>query len=142
VARPSKLTEDRADRIVQAVRLGASQETAAQAAGVAGRTLRRWLAAGQAPRSRGRYRQLAERVAEAEAQREVQALARIAQAERDDWRAAAWYLERVRGYPERHSHEIELNTAAWDLRRLTEDELLLVEELDRKARVVDGNGNG
>lgn len=44
--RPAKLTNDVQDRILDSILLGASQDVAAQAAGVSQRTLRRWLERG------------------------------------------------------------------------------------------------
>ena len=44
--RPAKLTSDVQERILDSILLGASQDVAAQAAGVSQRTLRRWLERG------------------------------------------------------------------------------------------------
>jgi Homeodomain-like domain len=104
VGAPDGLTADAERRIVQAVRAGATREVAAAAAGVSRRTLQRWLARGVADDAPPRFRRFALAVGEAGAQREVEALARIALAGRDDWKADAWYLRFVRGYPERHEH--------------------------------------
>jgi Homeodomain-like domain len=102
VGRPDSLTEDAERRIVQAVRAGATREVAARAAGCSRRRLQRWLARGGGGDAPDHFRRLAEQVDQAGAPREVEALARIAVAGRDDWRAEAWYLRYVAGYPDRH----------------------------------------
>jgi hypothetical protein len=101
---PDGLTADAERRIVQAVRAGATREVAAAAAGVSRRTLQRWLARGVADDAPDRFLRFAVTVGEAGAQREVEALARIALAGRDDWKADAWFLRFARGYPARHEH--------------------------------------
>jgi hypothetical protein len=57
MARPTKLTAEVRERIARAVRLGASYEHAAMAGGVSYRTLRNWMARGEAE-SRGPFLQL------------------------------------------------------------------------------------
>jgi Homeodomain-like domain len=104
VGAPDGLTPEAERRIVQAVRTGATREVAAAAAGVSRRTLQRWLARGAVEDAPEHFRRLAAAVDQAGAQREVEALARIAMAGRDDWKADAWYLRFVRGYPAHHEH--------------------------------------
>src|SRR5918995_2427425 len=104
VGRPDGLTEEAERLVVQAVRAGATREIAARTAGVSRRTVQRWLARGDADDAPDHFRRVAEAVERAGAQREVEALERIAIAGRDDWKAEAWYLRYVAGYPDRHEH--------------------------------------
>jgi hypothetical protein len=62
VGTPDGLTAEAEQRIVKAVRDGATREVAAAAAGVSRRTLQRWLAAGRAEDAPEHLRRLAEAV--------------------------------------------------------------------------------
>ena len=88
-----KLTQEVEDRILAALRAGNFRDPASRAAGITRRTLVRWLAAGRDhPRSRfGRFRRA---VLEAEKDAEANALNVIIGAGPEDWKAAAWFLER------------------------------------------------
>jgi hypothetical protein len=104
--RPSKFTAKRAERIVDAVRTGASRQVVAEAAGIARSTLQVWHAKGQSPGAPKAYRDLVTACTAAEAQREVEALTTIRRVGGDDWRADAWYLAYVRGYRLSSRHEL------------------------------------
>jgi transposase len=145
VARPSKLTPDVHNEIVQAIKAGAYAEEAALHAGIDESTYYRWMARGRTeleqldttetlladigtkPSNRAkraertqllkqrktlqaepRYREFCKAVLRASADAEVFATATIRRHMKDDWRAAAWYLERR--YPQRwrrrESHEV------------------------------------
>ena len=107
------LTDGVRDQIVRHLESGSSLEVAARAAGVARRTLQRWLAAGveaEAAAEAGTrlsarqqaYLDLREAAEEAWARAQVRALATIQKAGLDgSWQAAAWFLERV--FPEEYS---------------------------------------
>ena len=86
------------DRILRAVRLGATHALAAQAGGIGRRTLYDWLERGkQAPH--GVYREFHDAFNHAEASGAEMALAVIAKAARGgQWQAAGWLLERRYGY--------------------------------------------
>ena len=100
MARPTKLTQDTQDRIIQAVQAGNYLETAAQFAGIDGSTLRRWVAKGEAPNAPEPYRSFCTALKSARAAAEVRSVALIQQAATGGtWQAAAWYLER--SYPDR-----------------------------------------
>jgi hypothetical protein len=91
MARPTDLTPDVHARIVETVRLGNFRETAAAAAGVDVRTMRRWLyrgAQGEAP-----YAAFSADLDAAEAASEIADIGAIAAA--DDWKAIAWRRERM-----------------------------------------------
>jgi hypothetical protein len=87
MARRSKATEARIEALVIALGTGCTREAAARHAGIDRTTLYRWLERDAAIRIR---------VEKAEADVEVRLAAQIVQAAPDDWRAAAWLLERRR----------------------------------------------
>ena len=92
--RPSKLTPEVQEKIVQALHLCNHRKHAAEFAGIEERTLRRWMARGKNPNDH-EYTAFRAAVVEAEAKAKVMAMGCIAKASRDgDWRAAAWLLER------------------------------------------------
>ena len=81
------------ERIVALIRAGNYLETAATAVGIHRSTLHRWLRYGR-DQTRGRYRKFLTHVQRAQAESESRDVALIAKAASDDWRAAAWRLER------------------------------------------------
>lgn len=100
MARPTKLTAEVKDRIMQAVQAGNYLETAAQYAGIDSSTLRRWVQKGEAPSAPEPYRSFCTALKSARAAAEVRSVALIQQAATGGtWQAAAWYLER--SYPDR-----------------------------------------
>jgi len=100
MARPTKLTKEVQERIIQAVSAGNYLDTAAQYAGIDGSTMRRWVAKGEAPSAPEPYRSFCTALKSARAAAEVRSVALINQAASGGtWQAAAWYLER--SYPDR-----------------------------------------
>lgn len=100
MARPTKLTQEVQDRIMQAVQAGNYLDTAANFAGIDGSTMRRWVQKGEAPNAPEPYRSFCTALKSARAAAEVRSVALIQQAATGGtWQAAAWYLER--SYPER-----------------------------------------
>jgi transposase len=98
MARPVKLTDDVQKRIISALRIGATHDHAARAAGVHADTFRRWMRAGERA-TRGQFYALCAAVKKAEAEAAVGWLATIERAAQTGiWQAAAWKLERR--YPE------------------------------------------
>jgi hypothetical protein len=88
MARRSKATEARIEALLAALRAGNTREASAGHAGIDRTTLYRWV-----ERDPG----LRARVEKAEADAEVRFEAQVARAAADDdWRAAAWWLERRR----------------------------------------------
>ncbi|MBX9790187.1 MAG: hypothetical protein K2Y37_14820 [Pirellulales bacterium] len=87
----SKFTPDRRARILAAARAGQWRSTAATAGGIDYATLKRWL---NRAASEPAYAEFRRELLEAERAAELDALAGIRSAGRDDWRALAWYLER------------------------------------------------
>ncbi len=89
-----------AAKLVELISAGMSRERACRAIGVGARTLRDWLT--RERRGDATYGgDLGERLRQAEAKAEGDALDQIRAAARDGaWQAAAWYLERR--YPDRY----------------------------------------
>lgn len=87
--------------IVDRVRAGAYPEVAAASTGVSSTTFYRWkvlgedrIENGKIRRARAGYREFREALSRAEAESEMAAIANVQRAFGDDWRSAAWYLER------------------------------------------------
>lgn len=98
MARPTKYTEERAERIITALGAGNTRTASALYGGVDYRTFDRWMQ---------RYGSFAAAVQKAEADAEVRHVANIAKAAQDGtWTASAWWLERRRheewGRKDRH----------------------------------------
>lgn len=91
--RPSELTPERREKILNAIKVGCTREAAAMLGGVGVTTLYRWLQKGRTARA-GDYREFWQAVQEAEAQAELVLIARVRQASATHWKAAAWILER------------------------------------------------
>ncbi|MCS1351159.1 hypothetical protein [Mechercharimyces sp. CAU 1602] len=98
MARPTKLTPDVQQKILDAIRLGNYLETAAAYAGISKSTLYDWLRRGEREKS-GRYKEFSDAVEKHLAEVEVRDLAVITRAAQENWRAAAWRLERK--FPDR-----------------------------------------
>ena len=108
--RPSKLTPEIQERIVQALVLGNHRQDAAAYAGIHPRTLRRWLLQG-AQEQAGEHADFGRAVAEAEARAKVTAMGCIVKAARDgEWKAAAWWLQKM--FPHQFSEQSQLFAVA------------------------------
>lgn len=97
MGRPTKFTEERANKILEALRLGVPQSTAYTYAGISETTYYRWLQEAGEPGAKQELREFREAVQAARAEAEVRSLAVIQNASRKTWQAAAWFLER--GFP-------------------------------------------
>lgn len=98
--RPTKFNEERAERLLQAVRGGNYLETAARYAGISYMTLRRWVLKADDPDAPPEYVEFRDALEKARADAEVASLAKIQKASSEGaWQAAAWYLER--SWPDR-----------------------------------------
>ena len=105
---PTKRTPENLQKIVQAIKLGATYELAANYAGMSYETFNEWRKADV---------EVSEAIKQAEGQAAVLLLAKIEQAATDgNWQAAAWKLERR--YPkmygrtvqeQEHSGELKVN---------------------------------
>lgn len=89
MARPTKLNKEIQDAICEAIENGATYSAAAEAAGIAVSTMNDWL-----KDERPRFVQFSEAVRAANARFMTDALRKIREAGRKDWRALAWSLER------------------------------------------------
>lgn len=107
MGRPTKLTPERMKRIVDAIRAGNYLDTAAEYGGISHQTFYNWMDRGRTEKERvegdGRTKvredeaifvEFFESVTRARAEAETRNVALIQQASREDWRAAAWFLER------------------------------------------------
>lgn len=98
MARKSKFSKAVTDRIMEALRLGATYEIAAEYAGISRSTLYNWMEKGK-EQSRGQYKTFLDSIKGAEARGAIANLAMIETAAKSgNWKAAAWRLERRHGY--------------------------------------------
>lgn len=108
---PTKFNEERAEKLLQAVRGGNYLATASAYAGISYQTLRRWVLKADDPNAPPEYVEFKEALEKARADGEVAALAKIQRAASDGaWQAAAWYLERSRPeqWGRRETNRVEL----------------------------------
>lgn len=128
--RPSKFTPEVVDRLLNAIRAGATYEVACDHAGIAYSTLRSWIVAAEESRNDQAKMDLLEAIKKAEADAEVANIALIRKAASDgQWQAAAWILERR--HPERwarrertdqqHSGQVEIIVKRETLHRTTSE---------------------
>lgn len=139
--RPENLTAAVQARVVDAIRAGASREKAAQEAGIDRSTLQRYLARGQGPKAPVRFQKFVEAFKAAEVAAYLASVDSIPQAaDRGDWRAAAFMLER------RHSDEFGRNaperdgaggdeSVHWDFSQLTNKQLADLQALLEKVEL-------
>ena len=111
MGRPTKLTDEIQQKILQALAAGNYQDTAAAYAGISTSTFYNWLERGKTERVRisagekpkkteEPYVEFVDAIESARAQAEVRSVALIQKAANDGtWQAAAWYLER--SHPQR-----------------------------------------
>lgn len=139
------LTPERRDVICRAVRAGATYRAAAEHAGVKAGTMLKWRDRGLNPDETDRaYVDFAQELAKATADAEVGAVAVIRKAMGDDWRAAAWFLERRHPdvWGQRQRTELTgarggpVEVAAVDLRGLSRGDLV---ELERILSAAGGD---
>lgn len=124
--RPTRLTPEVADKLVELIAAGHYNSTAARGLRIGERTLTRWLTRGrqaaeqaadgeEVPESERDYLELHRRIEQATAEAEVRALAAITNAFTSDprnWTAAAWFLERKD--PARWGKRTEVNVGPTD----------------------------
>lgn len=98
---PDAISADRVARLAELLEAGVALETAASAVGIARRTIYNWLERAEevdAPEVCVRF---AERIEKARSACEADLVERVAKEAREDWKAAAWLLERL--FPERYA---------------------------------------
>jgi hypothetical protein len=150
MARPTKLTPETQETIVQGVRVGLTYEHACLRAGVSYETFHRWMTWGD-PGVRGRaaFRVFRQAIERAKGDALVKWAGLIDKAAADgDWRAAAWKMERR--FPESYGRTrvehtgadgapMRLHTSVTtgaDLANLTDAELEQLEALLAKAAPI------
>lgn len=84
--------DGRLERLLELLRQGHNRNTACAAVGISDRTLRLWCE--RARRGEPEYEGIAEQVAQAESKLEIDLVDRIVVHSLEDWRAAAFVLER------------------------------------------------
>ena len=90
--RPSAFTEERKEKILQALRAGNYRTAAAKWAGIEPGTLKAWVNRGN--HGEPGYAEFVAAIKEAEGQAEASLVATIKKASQEHWQAAAWLLER------------------------------------------------
>ena len=140
MARPTKLTVETQERIIEAIKLGNYAETAACYAGIHKATYYRWMERGECEED-GCYREFRDAVAQASAEAEVRAVKVIQDAMPTDHRAAMRYLERR--FPSRWGNrsyeQVELTERPKiELRIVTRGELDAEKAAEATALVAKG----
>ncbi len=110
--RKTKLTVAVHQQICSYIATGAYKEHAAAAAGVPARTLHEWLSRGSGPDADEPYISFADDVRKAEGKDVVTTTAVITKAEKKDWKAAAWKLERK--FPKQFGAKLNIQTEVQD----------------------------
>lgn len=104
MARPTKLTPERQELIIKALREGNYIEAACGYAGVGTSTFYEWMERGRTA-SRGVYAEFADAVEKARAEAEMRNVQVIQRASKDTWQASAWWLER--SFPDRWGRRVQ-----------------------------------
>jgi len=95
IGRPPCFSEEAAERVLEAVRLGLPYKQAARYGGVSYSTLNRWRQAGQCEDGPEHLREFWRQLEEANGEAALRLLGRIDEAAAEgDWKAASWILER------------------------------------------------
>ena len=92
---PTSIDEKKLDRLVRLLESGATIEAAAAAAGIPRRTIYNWLERAEEVGAPDVYVDFAERIEQARSKCEADLVETIAAEAKEDWRAAAWLLERI-----------------------------------------------
>jgi hypothetical protein len=104
--RPTKLTLDRQEKLIQAIKAGNTLVSACAYAGIHYSNFRRWMIEGETGESK-LYCEFREAVLRAEAELEVALVSRWLSASKTNWRAAAEFL--ARRFPDRWSPSLQVN---------------------------------
>ncbi len=143
MARPSKLTKETATKVINAIHQCCFVETAAAVAGVARSTLHEWLRRGEIDLKAGKRTiaaQLKKDFDAASATAELNLLTIVDKAAPNDWKAAAFKLERR--WPDRWARRQVLSvtrddgimtSTMLDLQNLNDTDLRTLRELIKKG---------
>jgi hypothetical protein len=147
--RPSLVTTQAADEIIDALRRGSYIKPACEASGVSYEAFRNWVLKGEADAEAGidsAYAQFRDRLTRARAEGEVNLVRKLE--DNPDWRAAAFLLERGPARQRWGKHE-ELGAAPASIQLSNEQMAALLEGLryvaERDARTIEtqaSNGGG
>lgn len=98
IGRRTALTEQVGKKIVDLMSLGAFVEDAVRSAGIAPATYYGWIERGEADQERGEetvFSEFVDATTRARVAGKIAAVGHIRRGMQEDWRAAAWYLERT-----------------------------------------------
>lgn len=137
MGRPTKLTQDIQDKIVDAILAGNYQDAASRYVGIDPATFYRWMQKGDG--ADDQYGEFREAVENAKAAAEVENVAIIRMAARDGtWQAAAWWLERTR--PQKFGRKERYEVTGADGGNLQVD--VSMQDLEEKvSRILDARGD-
>jgi len=96
---------------------GVMIETACRTAGISARTYRRWLANADDPNADPKYAKFRDDADAARAKAEADSIQMVAGHAKDDWRAAAWFLER--SFPAKYGRQTRTEVTGKDDTPLT-----------------------
>jgi transposase len=112
MGRPTKLTPEKHDKIVELVRAGNYVDTASAVAGVAEQTFYVWMSKGEGEKARSPYKEFREAITAARAEAEARMVLVVQRAANDgSWQAASWYLERTKQAKFGKQNRVELTGA-------------------------------
>ncbi len=107
--RPTKFTPKVQETLTKFIELGATYEDACACAGITYRTFRNWMSQGQQEsepgQESGKFFKFFQAIKRAEGRLVFRLMAQIEAAATDDWKAAAWKLERR--YPDRYGRIVQ-----------------------------------
>ena len=102
MGRPTKISKAVTDRVIEAIKSGATYELAAQYAGISYSTFNNWMLKGE--EGHKDFLQFLQQVKEAEGKAAITWLQMIDTAAAESWQAAAWKLERR--YPQSYGKQV------------------------------------
>lgn len=102
---PFKLTQEVVKKLTTGIRLGMTYSLAAQYAGVSASSFQRWLRRGRDGED-GIFQDLLVEMERANADGAARLLAQVNKHAKEDWRAAAWMLERRHRYEKNQKVEV------------------------------------
>lgn len=147
--RKPKLTKELIKKATDIIRMGNYTETACEYLGIHKSTWYKWLSAGEKANS-GLKREFFDAIKKAEAEAQIRNLGIIQQAAKENWQAAAWYLERKfpdqwgkKKYEVEHKGEMKTNNEHTITQRIVNDPVSreLARQLYRRS-VGEGMGGG
>jgi hypothetical protein len=111
MARPTKLTAEVEERLVDAISVGATYKDACACAGISYQTFLNWQKRAEREDDE-RFVGFLDRIKRAQGQAALVLLAQIKEAAKRDWRAAAWSLERR--YPDSYGRHPRAEPLSWE----------------------------